>query len=699
MADAPLAHRFAFGEEYASPIKYKMKVTYNWLKEYGDSRLSPTELAEALTGVGLVVAEVRSLRGDHILEIEVTSNRPDCLGVIGIAREVAALTRSALRLPAVDYRPGKTPIDVAVRVEDADLCPRYTARVIRGVKVGPSPSWLKERLEAIGLRPINNVVDITNYVLLECSQPLHAFDLDRLEEKRIEVRRAIRGERLETIDGTKQDLNPEVLIIADGQRPVAIAGVMGGRDTEVGEDTRNILLESAKFKPSTVRRAARRLAMATDSSYRFERGVDIEGVDWASKRACKLIQEIAGGEVSNGVVDLYPNKFQEVTISLRMSRLNAVLGTRIERKTTEDILSRLGLRVRSRDREELEVTVPSFRGDISREIDLIEEVARVYGYDNIPIDTDLSIQVPHREKSELLEEKVRELLVGWGFYETITYSIVEEALASGSGLFSTSEPLTIRNPIRAGEDHLRQTLLGNLLRTKKYNQDHGVPRVKVFELSRVYLPSDAHKLPEERTCLGLLWEKEGASAEEGFYTLKGIIEGILFALGIKERPRWERCPLGLFTSERSSRAVLDGEVLGVLGEVGAEVAKRYDLHYTPCMAEIDFDLVVKKADLTAIFKRPPLFPPIVRDMAIVVDEQLSWEEIRRCVEDSGVEFLEAVEFLDLYLGKQIPPGKKGVAFRLHFRAHDRTLRSEEADQLQQLILDRLTKVLGATLRQ
>lgn len=675
-----------------------MRVTYSWLKEYCSFHLSPKELAEALTGVGLVVTEVKPLKGDYCLEIEVTSNRPDCLGVIGVAREVAALTRGALRPPEVDYRPADRPVDFEVLVEQTDLCPRYTARIILGVRVGPSPSWLKERLEAVGLRPVNNIVDITNYVLLEYGQPLHAFDLDALRDKKIVVRQALPGERIEAIDGTRCNLSPDVLVIADGVGPIAIAGVMGGKDTEVREGTVNIVLESARFKPAAVRRASRRFALATESSYRFERGVDPEGVEKASRRAARLIQDIAGGDVLKEV-DINPVKAQRTALPLRIQRLNSILGTQIGEAEAGDILSRLGFEVTTGDKGVLLVTIPTFRGDVSREIDLIEEVARIYGYNNIPTNTQLPIQIKQREKSELVEERVRDIMTGWGFNEVITYSIIEDAPVQHFGLFSKEGvSLTIRNPIRAGEDRLRQSLLANLLKTKRYNQDHGVSGVKVFELSRVYLPIDTQKLPEEKTCLALLWEEEGRGAEEGFYELKGIVEGLFCSLSLKGEVQWQQFPTSLFTEERSSRVELEGTPLGILGEVRSEVVRQYDLHYAPCMAEIDFDALVRASSLVPTFKRPPLYPPIVRDLAIIVAEETSWAEVERCVRESGVKYLEAVEFFDLYRGRQIPPGKKGIAFRILFRAPDRTLRNEEADEALQVIIDRLSRLLGVTLR-
>lgn len=685
-----------------------MKITYNWLKEYCDFRLSPEGVAEVLTAAGLVVTGTRTIPdGDYVLEIEVTSNRPDCLGVIGIAREVAALTQSPLRLPPMEYVTGKRATEVKVTVEEPELCPRYTARVIRGVRVGPSPAWLQYRLEAVGLRPINNVVDITNYVLMEWSQPLHAFDLDRvagpLTQKEIIVRRALSGERIETLDGTKCDLNPEVLVIADAVKPVALAGVMGGKDTEVHEGTVNLLLESARFKPATIRRTARRFGLKTESSYRFERGVDIEGVELASRRATALILQYAGGEVAKDSIDV-GIKGNKKIVSLRLPRLNAILGTHMEGQAVRDILCRLGFEIKAKEADLLEVTVPGFRGDVTQEIDLIEEVARIYGYNNIPTNTNLSIQVNPKGKQEQVEERVRALLAGWGFFEVVTYSIVGDSEAQRAGLFSGVGGLRIRNPIRKGEDSLRQTLLDNLLWTKRHNQDHGTPMVKLYELSKVYLPANGQKLPMEKTCLGLLYElyEEELKAlrePDAFSALKGISERLLSALGIKGNILWEVLYSPSFTKEKSCKVSLEGKPLAIVGEVAEGMIKAYDLRSTPCLAEIDFDLLVEKADITSTFKSLPLYPPIDRDIAIVIDEGITWAQIESCVREAGGELLEKLEFFDLYRGKQVPPGKKSVAFRIHFRAPDRTLRREEADRAQAVIINELSRKLGATVRQ
>ncbi|MEE9200864.1 MAG: phenylalanine--tRNA ligase subunit beta, partial [Candidatus Brocadiales bacterium] len=675
-----------------------MKISYNWLKEYCRFDLSAEELAAALTEVGLVVEEVTPLADGYRLDVEVTSNRPDCLCHLGIAREVAAITRGKVRLPEVDYMPEKIPVDFRVRVEDLELCPRYTARIIRGVKVGPSPSWLQKHLDAVGLRPVNNVVDVTNYVLLETSQPLHAFDMDRLKGNKIVVRRAASGEALKTIDGMKCELTPETLVIADGERPVALAGVMGGVDTEVGEATTNIVLESARFRPSAVRRAAKRFVLSTDSSYRFERGVDPEGVDWASRRATRLIQELAGGKVAREVVDIGSGKTKKSVVTVRMPRLNALLGTKVEPGAARDILLRLGFEAKA-GRDKVVATVPSFRNDVTREVDLIEEVARIYGYNNIPADTRLSIQVKPRSRYEQVEERARELLTGWGLTEVVTCSIIDDLQHRRFSASSGRQPLTLRNPIRKDEDLLRQTLLGNLLRVKRHNQDRGTPGVRIFEIARVYLPADSvDKLPEERNRLCLLWEEELAGAEEAFSAVKGVLEGVFSAFGLKGVLKWQGCPGAPFEEKRSCRVEMDGAAMGVLGEVEKGLVEEYDLNSHPVMAEVDFDAIVEMADLGAVFKKLPLYPPAVRDMAVVVDERVGWADVERCIKESGLEYLESIEFFDLYRGKQVAAGKKSLAFKLCYRAPDRTLRGEEINEMQKLVEERLDRELHAALR-
>jgi len=386
-----------------------MKISCNWLKDYCKHDLSAEKLAEGLTNAGLVVDTINPVEDDFCLEVEVTSNRPDCLGFVGVAREVATIVHGKLDIPDVDYDTTDENINdiTSVTIEDNELCRRYTARVIKDVKIGPSPEWLQRKISSIGLRPVNNIVDITNYVLMESGQPLHAFDFDKLSENRIVVRKAKKNETMEAIDGSKCVLSDEMLVIADSQKPVAIAGIMGGKETEVSGTTTNILLESAFFDPRSVRRASRKLSLMSDSSYRFERRVDPECVDWASRRATKMILEIAGGQAVEGVIDQNHLEDNKVSVSLKMSRLNGLLGLQIEKDTAKVILENLQFKINSETEDGFSVDVPSFRGDVYREVDLIEEVARIHGYDKIPVKNSIGVKLSQDNRFDKITEKTK----------------------------------------------------------------------------------------------------------------------------------------------------------------------------------------------------------------------------------------------------------------------------------------------------
>jgi len=502
-----------------------MKISCNWLKDYICFYLSPQELADKLTNAGLVVADIKSVEEDFCLEVEVTSNRPDCLGIIGIAREVAAVTGGILRYPETNYICESINVSkfINIVVDDSILCPRYTARVIRNVNIKQSPEWMQKRLRCLGLRPVNNIVDITNYVMMETGQPLHTFDLDKLSGQKVIVRRAMAGEEIVAINGARRALFHDMLVIADSKRPVAIAGIIGGKDTEISESTKNILLECAQFEPRQVRRTSRALGITSDSSYRFERGTDFEGVDFASKRAVRLIKEIAGGEIAGGITDINSNKPVKKKITLRMERLNRILGLEMKRDIAVDILNRLQFKIINEVDNYIDVEVPGFRGDVYREIDLIEEIARIYGYNNIPTKTSISVRGSVKSKYERVEDSIRQFLVCLGFYEVKTFSIVDKSPLQSINLWSDSGGIDIANPLRQEESRLRTCLLPSLINIKIYNMHHGVEKVKIFEIAKVYLADD--RLPREKTCLGIV-------ADVDFYTLKGIIESLLLNLGI-----------------------------------------------------------------------------------------------------------------------------------------------------------------------
>ncbi|MFQ5712548.1 MAG: phenylalanine--tRNA ligase subunit beta [Candidatus Scalinduaceae bacterium] len=669
-----------------------MKVSYNWLKDYVKHNFSVRELSERLTNIGLVVNTTTPIDKDFVLDIEVTSNRPDCLGFIGIAREVAAVARNELIIPDVDYATISEDIkDITnITVKDKELCPRYTARIIKNVSIGPSPEWLQKRINTIGLRPVNNIVDITNYVLMESGQPLHAFDFDKLSGEKIVVRRALNGEVMMAIDGSKCKLTYDMLVIADSRKPVAIAGVMGGKDTEVTDTTKNILLESAFFEPRNVRRTSRKLGIRTDSSYRFERRVDPACVDWASRRAAKLIQEIAGGEIAKGVIDRNYLKKEKTKVTLRIPRLNSLLGIHIEKDLVKDIMERLQFKIISETKTSLKVNVPTFRGDVYREIDLIEEIARIHGYDSIPIKSNIGLKLIKENKFDVIAEKVRNIISGFGFSEVITESIVGNSQNQHDSIWSDNNSIKIMNPIRQDEDLLRKTLIHNLLKVKKHNQNYGIEKTQIYELSKVYLPLK-DKMPKEKECLCIL-------GEEGFLSLKGVVEAIHKHLNIAHVLESTPYRSDLFSPEKSAELKLDGKVLGYIGELSSNTTKGYDFRSTPCITELNFNMLVDMANLESSFQKIPSFPTMTRDLAIVSDEKIAWADIKRCIESLKIDYVDGIEFFDVYRGKQVEKGKKSIAFRLIFRADDRTLKSEEVDALQEKILENLNNTLGVKLR-
>ena len=666
-----------------------MKISCNWLKDYICFYLSPQELADKLTNAGLVVADIKSVEEDFCLEVEVTSNRPDCLGIIGIAREVAAVTGGILRYPETNYICESINVSkfINIVVDDSILCPRYTARVIRNVNIKQSPEWMQKRLRCLGLRPVNNIVDITNYVMMETGQPLHTFDLDKLSGQKVIVRRAMAGEEIVAINGARRALFHDMLVIADSKRPVAIAGIIGGKDTEISESTKNILLECAQFEPRQVRRTSRALGITSDSSYRFERGTDFEGVDFASKRAVRLIKEIAGGEIAGGITDINSNKPVKKKITLRMERLNRILGLEMKRDIAVDILNRLQFKIINEVDNYIDVEVPGFRGDVYREIDLIEEIARIYGYNNIPTKTSISVRGSVKSKYERVEDSIRQFLVCLGFYEVKTFSIVDKSPLQSINLWSDSGGIDIANPLRQEESRLRTCLLPSLINIKIYNMHHGVEKVKIFEIAKVYLADD--RLPREKTCLGIV-------ADVDFYTLKGIIESLLLNLGIILN--CELVTAGvieskLFKDEKAAKIKLNANILGYLGE-----AKEFGFKTSPYMAELDMDLLVEKSNFTKKYQTLSQYPPVFRDLAIIIKEDYIWADIENCIKNTKANYLEEINFFDIYRGKQIPAGMKSIAFNLCFQSQDRTLKSEEVDLAVQTILNSLHETLGAELR-
>ena len=672
-----------------------MRVSYEWLREYCDPPASPEALAELLRQVGIGVEGFETLvAGDTCLLTEITPNRPDWLGMLGVAREVATATRGPLREPPADRKEEGRPVEelCTVKVLDRALCPRYTARVITGVTVGPSPDWLRRRLESVGLRSVNNVVDVTNFVMWEYSQPLHAFDDDALEDRRIVVRPAQAGERITAIDGSVHDLKLHHLVIADGRRPVAIAGVMGGLDTEVSARTRTVLLESAEFDPLSVRRTCRELSLPSESSYRFERGVDPAGVARASERAAALIAEVAGGTVARGVVDRNYQPRGSLRVSLRYARIPRILGIEVTPEEVLGILTALGFRAVRRSRRQVTMVVPSWRRrDVTREIDLIEEVARVAGYDRVPTAEGVEVRLVRPGKLDTVCADVRELLVGAGFFETVNLSLLPAWAASVLSPWCSAAPIAVRNPVSAEYAYLRRSLLPSLLRAQGTNERVRRRELHLFELAPVYWPDPASRTGcREQRHLALLTTR-------GVLEAKGAVEEVLARLRI--RADWREGAMPGFAAGRFLELWLKEERVGVLGEVAAEEVTRFDLRQPSVVGELRLEELAKEAELVGRFQPLARQPEVERELAVVVDEAVRWADVERVVRGLAIDVLAGFgPPEEPYRSAQIGRGKKSLTFSLVFRCPMRTLSSEEVAEAVERIVGALGEELGARLR-
>lgn len=671
-----------------------MKISLNWLKDYVDLHETPHEIAETLSNLGFPTESTTQTDDDTVIDVEITSNRGDCLSHIGIARELAAAWRRTLRLPSPKppFSDKNADSFVKVKIDCPDTCRRYTARIITGVKVGPSPDWLRKRLEAVGLRSVNNVVDATNYAMMETGQPPHAFDYDKLRVGTISVRNAVTGERLVSIDGTKCDLPPEMMVIADDSGPVAIAGVMGGLDTEVSGETTNILLEDAHFDPVSVRSTGRKLGISSEAAFRFERQVDIEKIDFASLRCAELICQVAGGTVARGVVDVYPKPTAPIEVKMRFARLKALLGIEIPNEEAIRILAGLGFQILKTENENVVCQIPSWRNDISREADLIEELARSWGYDRIPVERKIHIEVAGIDKREITISKIRNLLSGCGFFETVNVTFIDEPTArlfAGDG----DEHLSVKDESRKGSNLLRRTLMGSLMGVLKVNVNAKNVPCRVYEIADTFVPVGRGvegELPIQRTKLGLV-------CDAGFRTLRGVLEALVRTISRDSAVEFKPETLGW--AKEGAEIYIDDMFAGVAGIMSGDVLRKLDLEgLEVCGAELDFGLLVEMAGGIPTARAIPRFPAIVRDLSLIVDEHIRWRDITEVVEAVGPAMLEAVEFVGIYRGKPIAEGKKSVTASLQFRDEDGTLRHETVDTFEKAIVDELAAKLGAELR-
>lgn len=649
-----------------------------------------------------------ALLQDVVLELDLTPNLARCFSIIGVAREVAALTGRRFKTPEVEWHPTGPAISgqIEVEIQDPDLCARYTAALVRGVRVGPSPFWMRRRLMLAGMRPINNIVDITNYVMLEWGQPLHAFDYLRLRgdgAKRIIVRRARPGEKITTLDGVERELTEEMLLIADPGGPIALAGVMGGLESEVTEATEDVLIESASFSNTNNRRTAQALKLMTEASARFGRGVPPELALPALKRAAQLMSELAGGEIASGIVDVYPVKQKEVELEFDPQEVERLLGLTVPQDEVVELLERLEFECKPKGKK-IMVKVPWHRLDVSCPADLVEEVARLIGYDKIPT-TLMAEPLPRQERNRPLEleEEVRDILVGCGLSEVITYSLT--SLEAGAKLDPDSSPegyLHIANPLSRERSVLRRLLLPGLLETVAENLKHQ-ERVAIFELGRVYLPAGKGERPLEPRRLGLAlagprgelsWHAKPWAMD--FFDLKGIIEELLRRLGLEGR--FERANHLSFHPGRAAKLLIGREEVGLLGELHPRVRENFELEEPVLAAELDLEAILARAAPIGRYRPLPQFPAVLRDLAVVVDEAIPAERVAQVIRGAGGELLRELVLFDLYQGPPIPQGKKSLAFRLRLQAEERTLTDEEADGLRARIEARLAEELGAELR-
>ena len=646
---------------------------------------------------------------DVVLDLEVTPNRPDYNSVIGIAREIAALTGNPLKWPEVDPAEKGEAVEslVSVRIDDAEKCPRYQARVIKGVKIGPSPNWLKQALEKVGVRSISNVVDVTNFVMLEIGQPLHAFDLSLLKKSgnnlpTVVVRTASDKEPFTTLDDQSHELDSEMLLIADETQGIALAGVMGGLNTEINDQTTDVLLESACFHPGNIRRTSKLLELRTDASYRFERGADVEICDWASRRAAQLILATAGGTLCQGVVDVYPGKTEPQTIALRYAKTDALLGISIPAEEQKRLLESIELKCVESDATSCKVQIPTYRVDLKREIDLIEEVTRLYGVDRIPSTPPRGAHGSNEfdsEHDQLME--ARQLLTSMGLFETQGQTLIAESDAKRVA----NDCVALEYPLSSDMNVLRPSLLPGLLDVLRHNVNHRNTDVAVFEVGRVFLPDENQTRESRRVAIAwtgsrqLGFWKGGAKAEKvDVFDLKGLVDTFLDTFGIRGFSwRTETCEQNEFFVEKASLC-LGKNVLGTIGQLMPLIARDYDIKDSVFMAELDLERLVAMRVSSRSFKALPAYPSVRRDIAMLVDETTTHADVNQAVKKAKINQLDSVEVFDIFRGKNVPEGKKSVAYTFVYRDPETTLTDNQVNKAHDQLVQYLQKALGAEMR-
>lgn len=675
-----------------------MNFSYNWLQSFFGRKLpKPEKLASVLTMHSFEVKNIKKLGDDWVLDIDVLPNRAsDCFSHIGIAREIAANLNYKLKIENLKPKEDeglRARNFVSVEVKNKGGCPRYTARVVADVKIKPSPKWMRDKLEACGLRSINNIVDITNYVMLETGQPLHAFDLEKLEglagkqasngvKKKIIVRFAEDGEKITTLDNEKYNLDEDILVIADVKKPVAIAGIKGGNSPEIDNKTKIVVLESANFNPQNIRRASKNIDLKTDASWRFEHGIDPNLTEFAINRASFLIQKIAGGKIAKGLLDVYAKKPLPKRIILELDYIEKLMGLKIPLQDIKDILKRLGFGIRPKGTNIMEVSTPTFRLDILLQEDLIEEISRIYGYEKIHSTFPLAALFPPKRNLDIFWENIaKDILVGIGFTETYNYSFVSEKDAE-IFKYKTKELFELGNPTSSDFQYLRPSLIPNLLRNVEKNQK-SFSEIKIFELGKIFQGKEEKKM------------LSGVFTGDSFYYAKGVIDALMNEMGVSSiwydeyQPTPEDSKLSIWRIGRCAEIKTDHQEIGFLGEISSEVTKTLKIEQRVVVFDLDFEKIIKLASEEHEYRPISRYPEAIRDIAVLVPREISVEDVLNKIEETGQGLVRDVDLFDIYEGGELPEDKKNLAFHIIYQAADRTLSSKEIDDIQQQIIKKL----------
>ena len=680
-----------------------MLISKNWLNEYVELDMPLEQLVEKLTMSGLNHDGTTTVGADVALDLEVTSNRADCLGHLGVAREVATLFGKPLNIPNPQPKTNGQPSQARCRVtiENPAACFRYTARVIAGVKVGPSPVWMQQRLQALGIGIVNNIVDVTNYVMFECGQPLHAFDFQKISGGQIVVRNAKAAEKIRAIDHREYELAPSTCVIADAKLPLALGGVMGGADSEVTDTTVDVLIEAAYFEQLSIRNTARALNLHSPSSFRFERDIDSANLDWASRRCCELILKIAGGELLDGIIDVGTRPENPQPVTLRFCQLKRILGIAVPRDFIAPTLVSLGLTIERSLADSITVIPPSWRKDLTREVDLIEEVGRIYGYDKVPDTAAVPMAASFRPAADRVLDKVRGVLTAAGFDEAVTASLVPQVWSETFSPWSGSPPLRSSQPMlgvleKASQnigavDLLRRSLVPSLLEVRRINDYRSNDQVELFETAKVYLPQSAHQLPDQPTKLALVSCRD-------YFTVKGLIESLVAVVAPVTKLNWHACQIALLDLARSGELRIGTEIFGWLGEVASAGRKQFGLRGEATVCEIDLSLLTKHAVLIPRHQNQSLFPPVSRDFNFIVENAVHWADLETTVRAAAGPLLEQVLYRETFRDeKKDGPTKKRLLLSVVLRSETGTLTGQQADEVCQRIIGQCAVLHAAAL--